>query len=517
MAASDSYYITTPIYYVNDVPHIGHAYTTLACDVLARYQRLDGADVKFLTGTDEHGQKVEASARARGVDPQRFCDSVSANFRDLSPLLNYSEDEFIRTTEARHLRASQALWQAVVAAGNDDIYLDRYAGWYSVRDEAFYGEEEVSEGPGGRVGPTGAPVEWVEEPSYFFRLSAWQDRLLEFYDANPDFILPRGRRNEVVSFVGGGLRDLSISRTSFKWGIPVPGDPAHIMYVWFDALTNYITAAGYPDTASESFQRFWPATVHVVGKDILRFHAVYWPAFLMAAGVAPPKRVFAHGWWTVEGQKMSKSLGNFIAPHEIVEKYGVDAVRYFLMRELPFGKDGDFSHRAVVHRLNSDLANDLGNLVQRVLSMINRHCDARIPAPGELGDADTALLRAGEALLSETRLLMRRQEISVALEAVWRVIGEANRYVDAMAPWRLRERDRTRMASVLFTLAETIRRIAVLLQPFVPAAAGRILDQLAVASDQRSFATVQGAPQLQAGTALPKPVGVFPRYVEEAA
>ena len=517
MAASDSYYITTPIYYVNDVPHIGHAYTTLACDVLARYQRLDGAVVKFLTGTDEHGQKVEASARARGVDPQRFCDSVSENFRDLSPLLNYSEDEFIRTTEARHLRASQALWQAVVAAGNDDIYLDRYAGWYSVRDEAFYGEEEVSEGPGGRVGPTGAPVEWVEEPSYFFRLSAWQDRLLEFYDANPDFILPRGRRNEVVSFVAGGLRDLSISRTSFKWGIPVPGDPDHIMYVWFDALTNYITAAGYPDTASESFQRFWPATVHVVGKDILRFHAVYWPAFLMAAGVAPPKRVFAHGWWTVEGQKMSKSLGNFIAPHEIVEKYGVDAVRYFLMRELPFGKDGDFSHRAVVHRLNSDLANDLGNLVQRVLSMINRHCDARIPAPGELGDADTALLKAGEALLPETRLLMRRQEISVALEAVWRVIGEANRYVDAMAPWRLRDRDRTRMASVLFTLAETIRRIAVVLQPFVPAAAGRILDQLAVAPGQRGFATVQGAPRLQAGTALPKPVGVFPRYVEEAA
>ena len=517
MAASDSYYITTPIYYVNDVPHIGHAYTTLACDVLARYQRLDGAVVKFLTGTDEHGQKVEASARARGVDPQRFCDSVSENFRDLSPLLNYSEDEFIRTTEARHLRASQALWQAVIEAGNDDIYLDRYAGWYSVRDEAFYGEEEVSDGPGGKVGPTGAPVEWVEEPSYFFRLSAWQDRLLEFYDANPDFILPRGRRNEVVSFVAGGLRDLSISRTSFKWGIPVPGDPDHIMYVWFDALTNYITAAGYPDTGSESFQRFWPATVHVVGKDILRFHAVYWPAFLMAAGVAPPKRVFAHGWWTVEGQKMSKSLGNFIAPHEIVEKYGVDPVRYFMMRELPFGKDGDFSHRAVVHRLNSDLANDLGNLVQRVLSMINRHCDARIPAPGELGDADRALLKASEALLPETRQLMRRQEISVALEAVWRVIGEANRYVDAMAPWRLREHDRTRMASVLFTLAEAIRRIAVMLQPFVPDAAGRILDQLAVAPDQRRFATVEGAPRLQAGTALPKPVGVFPRYVEEAA
>ena len=509
MAASDSYYITTPIYYVNDVPHIGHAYTTLACDVLARYQRLDGATVKFLTGTDEHGQKVASSARARGVDPQQFCDAVSQNFRDLSPLLNYSEDEFIRTTEERHLRASQALWQAVIDAGNDDIYLDRYAGWYSVRDEAFYGGEEITDGPDGKVAPTGAPVEWVEEPSYFFRLSAWQDRLLEFYDANPDFILPRSRRNEVVGFVSGGLRDLSISRTSFKWGVPVPGDPDHIMYVWFDALTNYITAAGYPDTGSESFKRFWPATVHVVGKDILRFHAVYWPAFLMAAGVAPPERVFAHGWWTVEGRKMSKSLGNFIPPHEIVEKYGVDAVRYFMMRELPFGNDGDFSHRAMVHRLNGDLANDLGNLVQRVLSMINRNCGGRIPAPAQLGEEDRALMSAGAALLGETRELMRRQEISVALATIWRVVGEANRYVAAMAPWELSRSDRERMATVLFTAAETIRRIAVLLQPFVPDAAGRILDQLAVAGDQRRFAATQGAPRLAPGTTLPKPVGGF--------
>ena len=516
MSRDNRYYITTPIYYVNDVPHIGHAYTTLACDVLARFKRLDGYDVMFLTGTDEHGQKVEKSAEAAGLEPRIFVDKVSQNFRELAEPMDYSNDDFIRTTEAKHARSSQAIWQAIER--NGDIYLGTYSGWYSVRDEAFYGEEELTDGPdGARLAPTGAEVEWVEEPSYFFKLSEWGARLLEFYDENPDFVLPETRRNEVVSFVKSGLRDLSISRTSFKWGIPVPGDDDHIMYVWLDALTNYITAVGYPDVQSDSFTKYWPADIHMVGKDIVRFHAVYWPAFLMAAGVAPPKRVFAHGWWTVEGQKMSKSLGNFIAPHEIVEKYGVDAVRYFLMRELPFGKDGDFSHRAVVHRLNSDLANDLGNLVQRVLSMINRHCDARVPAPGELGDADAALLRAGEALLAETRLLMRRQEISVALEAVWRVIGEANRYVDAMAPWRLRERDRTRMASVLFTLAETIRRIAVLLQPFVPAAAGRILDQLAVASDQRSFATVQGAPQLQAGTALPKPVGVFPRYVEEAA
>ena len=517
MVASESYYITTPIYYVNDVPHIGHAYTTLACDVLARYQRLDGKVVKFLTGTDEHGQKVESSANAKGIDPQKFCDKVSQNFHDLSPLLNYSEDEFIRTTEERHLRASQALWQAVVAAGNDDIYLDKYAGWYSIRDEAFYGEEEIAEGPDGKVGPTGAPVEWVEEPSYFFRLSAWQDRLLAFYDANPDFIMPKSRRNEVVSFVKSGLRDLSISRTSFKWGVPVPDDDKHIMYVWFDALANYITAAGYPDTESDSFKRFWPATVHVVGKDILRFHAIYWPAFLMAADVAPPERIFAHGWWTVEGQKMSKSLGNFIRPQEIVEKYGVDPVRYFMMRELPFGSDGDFSHRAMVHRLNSDLANDLGNLVQRVLSMISRNCDAQIPAAAAFAAADTTLLDTSEALLAETRRLIKRQGISVALEAIWRVVGDANRYVDTMAPWELRKSDPERMATVLFTLAEAIRRLAILLQPFIPDAAARILDQLAVDPGQRDFATIAGTPGLSAGTELPKPVGVFPRYVEEAA
>ena len=517
MAASNTYYITTPIYYVNDVPHIGHAYTTLACDVLARFQRLDGLTVKFLTGTDEHGQKVEKSAQAKGIAALEFCNSVSQNFRDLSPLMNYSEDEFIRTTEDRHTDASQSLWQAVIDAGNDDIYLGKYTGWYSVRDEAFYGEEEISDGPDGKIGPTGAPVEWVEEPSYFFRLSAWQDRLLKFYDSNPDFVLPRNRRNEVVSFVKGGLRDLSISRTSFKWGIPVPGDPKHIMYVWFDALTNYITAAGYPDIDNDHFKTFWPATVHVVGKDILRFHAVYWPAFLMAAGIEPPERVFAHGWWTVEGQKMSKSLGNFIPPHEIVDKYGVDAVRYFMLRELPFGNDGDFSHRAMVHRLNSDLANDLGNLVQRVLSMINRNCEAQVPTPGALSNDDTTLLGASEALLAAVRELMNRQEIHLALEEIWRVIADANRYVDAMAPWELRKSDTARMATVLFTLAETIRRIAVLVQPFVPTAAARILDQLVVEEGGRTFATIPGAPKLVPGTALPKPAGVFPRFVDEAA
>ena len=371
-----AYYITTPIYYVNDSPHIGHAYTTLACDALARFMRLDGRDVFFLTGTDEHGQKVEKAARDRGTDPQAFTNEVSERFRELARAMGFSNDDFIRTTETRHKRAVMALWEKLVEFG--DIYLGTYAGWYSVRDEAFYAESELVDGKA----PTGAPVEWVEEPSYFFRLAAWQDRLLRFYEENPDFVLPATRRNEVVSFVKGGLQDLSVSRTSFTWGIPVPGDSRHVMYVWLDALTNYISAVDYPDTDSPMWQRFWPADVHVVGKDILRFHAVYWPAFLMSAGLPPPKRVFAHGWWTVEGQKMSKSLGNVVAPAELIQKYGLDQTRYFLLREIPFGNDGDFSHAAMVRRLNHDLANDFGNLAQRVLTLIQRNCDAQVPEPG---------------------------------------------------------------------------------------------------------------------------------------
>ena len=333
--AKGSYYVTTPIYYVNDLPHIGHAYTTLACDVLARFMRLDGYDVKFLTGTDEHGQKVEKSALDDGMEPQAFTDKVSQNFRELSGALNFSNEDFIRTTEARHVRSCQALWDVLMEAG--EIYLGSYAGWYAVRDEAFYTEAELTETPDGKkIAASGAEVGWVEEPSYFFRLSAWQDRLLEFYEKNPDFIVPETRRNEVISFVRGGLKDLSVSRTTFKWGIPVPGDDAHIMYVWLDALTNYITAVGFPDVESEEYTKYWPANVHMVGKDILRFHAVYWPAFLMGAGLDPPKRVYAHGWWTNEGQKISKSLGNVIDPHALVARYGLDQVRYFLLREVPF-------------------------------------------------------------------------------------------------------------------------------------------------------------------------------------
>jgi len=511
MSTGTPYYITTPIYYVNDQPHIGHAYTTLACDVLARFMRLDGHRVHFLTGTDEHGQKVEKSARAAGIDPLAFCDRVSQNFRDLAVAMNFSNDDFIRTTEQRHVAASQAIWNELKARGQ--IYLGSYAGWYSVRDEAFYAESELVSGRA----PTGADVEWVEEPSYFFRLSAWQQPLLEFYAAHPDFIAPESRRNEVVSFVQSGLRDLSVSRTSFGWGVPVPDDPDHIMYVWLDALTNYITAVGYPDTASEPFETFWPASLHMVGKDILRFHAVYWPAFLMAAGLRPPQRVFAHGWWTIEGQKMSKSLGNVVNPRDLIDRYGLDPVRYFLMREVPFGNDGDFSDRQMVHRMNGDLANDYGNLVQRVLSMVAKNCDGRTPQPGPLAAADTELLGRAGALLPAVREHLMDQSFHRALETIWEVVGAANRYVDEQAPWTLRKTDPPRMATVLYVLAETIRRVALVTQPFMPQASAKILDQLSVPADRRGFGDLGDGSMLVAGTPLPRPEGVFPRHVDPAA
>lgn len=515
MNGAGTFYVTTPIYYVNDKPHIGHAYTTLACDVLARFKRLDGFDVKFLTGTDEHGQKVEKSAEAFGVTPQALADQNSANFRELAKILGCTNDDFIRTTEPRHKVACQALWDRLVAKG--DIYLGAYEGWYSVRDEAFYAEDELVKGEGGaKLAPTGAPVEWVKEPSYFFRLSAFQDRLLQWYEDNPDCVAPQSRRNEVMSFVKGGLQDLSVSRTSFKWGIPVPGDDAHIMYVWLDALTNYITALGYPDISGE-FARYWPNSIHMVGKDIVRFHAVYWPAFLMAAELAPPRRVFAHGWWTNEGQKISKSVGNVIDPLELIETYGLDQVRYFLLREVPFGNDGDFSRRAMMGRMNSELANDYGNLVQRSLSMIGKNCDGRTPEHSPDTDDDKDMLGAAYGMLAKVRDAMDRQLYHEALEAVWVVIRAANAYVDKQAPWALKKTDPARMGTVLWVLAETIRSLALLTQPFMPAASARILDQLVVPEDERGFAFFGPNHALKAGLALPAPQGVFPRYVEEAS
>jgi methionyl-tRNA synthetase len=509
MSSAEAFYVTTPIYYVNDVPHIGHAYTTLACDAIARFARLDGREARFLTGTDEHGQKVEKAAAQAGLDPQAFTDRVSERFRELARVMKISNDDFIRTTEGRHKAAVQALWREL--RRRDQIYLGTYAGWYSVRDEAFYAESEIE----GGLAPSGAPVEWVEEPSYFFRLSAWQEPLLRFYEERPDFILPPSRRNEVIRFVEGGLQDLSVSRTSFRWGIPVPDDPGHVIYVWLDALTNYMSALGYPDLEARDFRRFWPADVHVVGKDILRFHAVYWPAFLLAAEIEPPRRVVAHGWWTVEGQKISKSLGNVIDPWQLIDTYGLDQTRYFLLREVPFGNDGDFSHAAMINRMNRDLANDYGNLVQRVLSMVQRYCEGRVPEPGPYHAEDEELAGAATRLIGRVRSEMANQALSRALEAIFEVIGAANRYVDAQAPWALRKDDPSRAATVLYVLAETIRHIAVPSQAFLPDASGRILDQLAVAEDARSLqALTDPSARLRPGTPLPKPAGVFPRYAE---
>lgn len=511
------FYITTPIYYVNDKPHIGHAYTTIACDVIARFKRLDGFDVKFLTGTDEHGLKIFQTAQKEGVTPQELTDRVSVNFRQLKEPLNLTFDQFIRTTDPDHKKAVQTIWQKMQAAG--DIYLDKYAGWYATRDEAFYGEDEITtDASGKKFGPHGVPVEWMEEESYFFKLSAWQDRLLEFYEKYPDFIQPSYRRNEVVSFVKGGLRDLSISRTTFDWGVKVPGDEKHVMYVWVDALTNYISALGYPDTNAPEYKKFWPADVHMVGKDILRFHAVYWPAFLMSAGLEVPKTVFAHGWWMVEGQKMSKSIGNVLSPYDLIAQYGVDQLRYALLREITFGQDGDFSKDGITTRINAELANNIGNLVQRTLSQIAKNCDGKVPQPGVLEDADNELLhKSGAEMLKAMRLELDKFQMNKVIEEIVNVAHAANLYIDEQAPWTLKKTDPARMATVLYVLAEAIRNIGLALQPFCPDAAARILDQVAIAPDARDFAHIGALHALKPGVALPAPSGVFPRIVEQAA
>jgi methionyl-tRNA synthetase len=516
MTDTSPFYITTAISYPNGKPHIGHAYELIATDAVARYQRLEGREVLFLTGTDEHGQKMQQTARKEGISPQELADRNSAEFQSMAVLLNASNHDFIRTTEPRHHEAVKNIWNRMGEAG--DLYKDSYSGWYSVRDEAYYqeGETEVR-GDGVRYGPQGSPVEWVEEASYFFKLSAYQDKLLQYYEDNPDFIGPAERRNEVISFVKSGLRDLSMSRTTFDWGIPVPNDPSHVMYVWVDALTNYITATGYLTDPEGPRAKFWPANIHMIGKDIIRFHAVYWPAFLMSAGLPLPKKVFAHGFLLNKGEKMSKSVGNVVDPVNLVEHFGLDPIRYFFLREVSFGQDGSYSEEGIATRINSDLANGIGNLASRSLSMIVKNCDGQIPECGELTDEDKAMLAAADALHASTREDMNALMIHRALASIIAVVSEADRYFASQEPWALKKTDPARMATVLYVTADVVRQIAILLQPFMPESSAKLLDLVAAPVDKRDFAALGPAGRLVAGTALEAPKPVFPRYVPPEA
>jgi methionyl-tRNA synthetase len=507
------YYITTAIAYPNGAPHIGHAYELIATDAIARFMWRDGRDVFFLTGTDEHGIKMLQTAAKENMTPRQLIERNVPRFQAMAKALNASNDAFIRTTEPRHFRSSEAIWGRMEAAG--DIYLDKYAGWYSVRDEAYYDESETRfDDNGQRLGPQGTPVEWVEEESYFFRLSAFAERLLDLYARVPDFVLPKERMNEVASFVRSGLQDLSLSRTTFDWGIKVPGNAKHIMYVWVDALTNYLTAVGYPDTDSEMFKKYWPADLHVIGKDIVRFHAVYWPAFLMSAGVAVPRRIFSHGFLFNRGEKMSKSVGNVVDPFALADAYGVDPLRYFLLRAVPFGQDGNYSHEAIVARINADLANDLGNLAQRSLTMVARQLNGVLPSPGAFSQKDEIVLAAADSMIEMARHSMETLQLHMVLNEVWSVVALANGYFAEQAPWALAKTDPARQGTVLYVTAEVLRQIAILAQPFMPESAGKLLDLLAVPDGERTFAYLGSKHRIAPGAKLPAPAAVFPRYVE---
>lgn len=511
---SEPFYITTAIAYPNGAPHIGHAYEYIATDAIARFKRLDGFDVRYLTGTDVHGQKMAETAAAEGISAAELANRNSDVFQGLQEKLNISFDRFIRTSDADHYEASKEIWRRMNEAG--DIYLGTYSGWYSVRDERFFAEDETTEGPDGTrtAIETGTPVTWTEEQTYFFRLSAYAERLLAHYEAHPEFIGPDVRRNEIVSFVSGGLKDLSISRTTFDWGVPVPDHPDHVMYVWVDALTNYLTGVGFPDVASEAFQKYWPAKLHMIGKDIIRFHSVYWPAFLMSAGIALPERVFAHGFINVKGEKMSKSVGNVVDPIALVDTFGLDQVRYFFLREVSFGQDGSYSEEAIIGRINADLANELGNLAQRSLSMVAKNLDGVVPDPGTFTDDDTALLSAADGLLEQVRAHYDVPAMHLALEAVWSVLGAANRYFSAQEPWVLRKSedpaDQQRFGTVLYTTLEVVRIATLLTQPVMPDSTAKLLDLLGQPTDARDFGSI--GTRIKPGTELPAPTGVFPRY-----
>jgi methionyl-tRNA synthetase len=512
-AQKPKYYLTTAIAYPNGPPHIGHAYEAIATDAIARFMRLDGYDVFFLTGTDEHGSKMLQTAAKENLTPRELVERNVPQFQAMVKKFNCSNDAFIRTTDPRHYLSSQAIWTRMQQAG--DIYLGKYSGWYSVRDEAYYDESETrADENGQRLGPNGSPVEWVEEESYFFKLSKYAKKLLKLYKDEPNFVLPRARMNEVESFVRGGLQDLSISRTTFEWGVPVPRKPKHVMYVWVDALTNYITALGYPDTKNQKFKRYWPADLHVIGKDIVRFHAVYWPAFLMSARIAVPKRIYSHGFLFNRGEKMSKSVGNVVDPFDLADTYGVDQLRYFFLREIPFGQDGNYSHDAIINRTNADLANDLGNLAQRSLSMINKQFGGVLPDPTEFTRNDENILGRVDGLIRFSRDVMKFQQLHKVLEGIWTVVAETNRYFAGEAPWALAKTDPARQGTILYVTAEVLRQIGILAQPFMPGSAEKLLDLLAVPSHERDFSFLHGEHRIAPGALLPVPTPVFPRYVE---
>jgi methionyl-tRNA synthetase len=510
---SDPFYITTAISYPNGRPHIGHAYEAIASDAIARYHRMAGREVRFQTGTDEHGLKMVQEARKRGIEPIALATEMSSHFKEMADFLDISYDHFIRTSDAHHYHASQTIWQAMAA--NDDLYLDRYEGWYSVRDEAFYDESELIDGEGGtRLSPQGTPVEWTAEETWFFRLSKYQQPLLDLYAAQPDFIRPESRRNEVMRFVEGGLSDLSVSRTSFDWGVPVPGSPGHVMYVWVDALTNYLTGLGYPDNAA-MVAKFWPANLHVIGKDIVRFHAVYWPAFLMSAKIALPHQVFGHGFLLNRGAKMSKSIGNVSDPVELGGRFGVDALRYFLLREVSFGQDGSYSDEAIVARANADLANSFGNLAQRTLAQIFKNCDARPPAIHGHDAADLALFETvGKAVRETMPAAYGQLALSQATEQWMQAVYACNAYIDEQAPWALRKTDPARMQTVLATLYICIAQLAVAISPVMPRSTARLLDHMGIAKELRGFEAIGShwySPLAESGFQIEQPVALFPR------
>ena len=509
--SGEPYYITTAISYPNGKPHIGHAYEAIAADAIARFHRLSGRDVRFQTGTDEHGLKMVQTARDKGIDVADLARQMSDQFQAMCDTLNISYDNFQRTTDPAHHAASVAIWEAMQA--NGDLYLDRYEGWYSVRDEAFYEEKELSDGEGGaKLSPQGTPVEWTVEESWFFKLSKYEKPLLELYENRPDFIRPDSRRNEIVRFVEGGLRDLSISRTSFDWGVKVPGSPEHVMYVWVDALTNYLTGLGYPDMDGD-MAKYWPANLHLIGKDIVRFHAVYWPAFLMSAGLPLPGQVFGHGFLLARGgEKMSKSVGNVVDPIELADRYGVDALRYFLLREVSFGSDGTWSEEAIVTRCNAELSNSFGNLAQRVLSFIAKNVPEGLPWDGEASEEQLFLIGSVQSVCRD-QVLPEYEALafSVGLDAWLSMVFECNRFIDTHAPWALRKTDPERMRSVLATLVACIRILAITLRPITPGGADKILDQIGVPGIARQSSDISDPLWASKLAAPAQPSPAFPR------